>query len=264
MKKAYAIINLIITIAVVYWNSVVGANGYNGVKMAELSDKYYSLFTPAGYAFSIWGVIFIGLLIHAYYQIKMAFFKKEHSDFLDQMGPWLIIANVLNGLWIWAWLTERTGLSVLIMLGLLISLIILVIKLNMERWDAPFVVIRNIWWPIVIYFGWICVATIANISAYLVKIDWQSGLENDTWAVIMIIVATVLNLAILYFRSMREFVMVGIWAIAAIAYRQWDVYPNIQWTAVICSVILALASCYHAYLNWETNPVYKMLNKKKV
>lgn len=263
MKKTYAIVNLIVTIALVYWNYVVGSQGLNGVKMAELSEKYYNLFTPAGYAFSIWGVIFIGLLIHAYYQIKMAFFKKEHSGFLDQMGPWLIIANVLNGIWVWAWLTERTGLSVLIMLGLLISLIILVIRLNMERWDAPFVVIRNIWWPIVLYFGWISVATIANISAYLIKIDWQSGLAHETWAIIMIIVAAILNLKMLYFRSMREFVMVGIWAIAAIAYRHWDVIPSIQWTAVACCIILAAASSVHAYINWETNPMAKMLDGKK-
>ena len=82
------------------------------------------------------------------------------------------------------------------------------------------------------------------------------------WAMIMIVVATALNLAMLYFRSMREFVMVGIWAISAIAYRQWDVYPNIQWTAVICCIVLGFATAYHAYLNWETNPMYKMLNKQ--
>ena len=79
----------------------------------------------------------------------------------------------------------------------------------------------------------------------------------------MIIVATVLNLAMLYFRNMREFVAVGIWAVAAIAYRQWDVYPSIQWTAVVCCAVLGLATTYHAYLNWETNPAHKMLKKQK-
>jgi hypothetical protein len=263
MKKTYATINLIIVIAMIavnYYSSIVGINGNT---MGKLSAKYYNLFTPAGYAFSIWGLIFIGQLFHAYYQIKKAFWDTKHNDFLSDIGPWLIITNLANIAWIFVWLNEWTGASVLVMLTILFALTKLIINLNMERWDAPFKVIRWIWWPIVGYAGWIAVATIANIAAYLAKIEWQWLFSEETWAIIMIIVATALNLFMLITRSMREFVVIGVWAIFAIAVRHWGEIASLQWTAVASVIVLIIAMNIHAYINWDTNPLNKMLQKRK-
>ena len=202
-------------------NYVVGVKGLNGNTVGSLSDKYDTLFTPAGYAFSIWGLIFLFLLGHAYYQVKVVFFQKQHDEFVLTLGPWLALANAANIAWLFAWLMEYTGLSLLFMLFLLLSLIVAVVRLNLQRWDAPFTLIKNVWWPITIYFGWITVATIANVSAYLVKIGWNEDVDEVHWTVIMLIVATGINLAILYLRSMREYAAVGLWAILAIGFRHW-------------------------------------------
>ena len=263
MKKTYATLNLIVTLAMIginYYSSVVGINGNT---VGELSAEYNNLFTPAGYAFSIWGFIFLLLLFHAYYQIKKAFWDTEHSDFLLEMGPWLIIANLANASWVIAWSMELTGLSVFLMLTLLFSLTKLILNLNMERWDAPFKVIRWIWWPIVFYAGWIGVATIANIAAYLAKLEWQWLFSEETWTMIMISVAVALNLFMLIMRSMREFAAVGVWALLAIAVRHWDVYPSLQWTALSGVVILVIAMNIHAFIHWNTNPLKKMLDRRK-
>jgi len=248
---------------VVIVNYVVGVRGLNGNTVGSLSDKYDTLFTPAGYAFSIWGVIFLLLLVHAYYQIKVVFFKKQHDAFVLTLGPWLVFANAANIAWLYAWLMEYTGLSVLFMLILLLSLIVAVVRLNLQRWDAPFTLIRNVWWPITIYFGWITVATIANVSAYLVKIGWNENVDEVRWTVIMLIVATGVNLAILYLRSMREYAAVGLWAILAIGIRHWGEIPTIQWTAMAMVIILGLAIGGHLIFHWGTHPIHKWLHRNK-
>ncbi len=238
-------------IATNYYTNVAGINGNT---VGSLSGEYDNHFTPAGYAFSIWGIIFIALLFHAYYQIRKAFFDDANAGFLEDLGPWLIVANLGNMAWLFAWLYEYTGLSVIIMAIILFSLIKAMLNLNMQRWDAPFKTIRWIWWPIVIYAGWITVAMVANVSAYLAKIGWSAVFEEQTWAMIMIVVATAVNLFILVTRSAREFVVVGIWAIWSIAQRFWDVEPGIQWTAVVCCAVLFVAINIHAFINRKTLP----------
>ena len=263
MKKFYALLNTVMILLVVIVNYVVGVKGLNGNTVGSLSDKYDTLFTPAGYAFSIWGLIFLFLLGHAYYQVKVVFFQKQHDEFVLTLGPWLALANAANIAWLFAWLMEYTGLSLLFMLFLLLSLIVAVVRLNLQRWDAPFTLIKNVWWPITIYFGWITVATIANVSAYLVKIGWNEDVDEVHWTVIMLIVATGINLAILYLRSMREYAAVGLWAILAIGFRHWGEVPLIQWTAVVAVIVLGAAIVAHLIIHWHTHPIYRWLNRSK-
>ncbi|WP_425637207.1 hypothetical protein ACPUEN_17410 [Algoriphagus yeomjeoni] len=252
--KAYAILNLIVLLAIIFWNYWVNAKGLNGNTVSSLSADYENLFTPAGYAFSIWGLIYVTLLAQATFFILRAFDTEKDSDFLSQIGPYLIMANIGNGLWIYMWLMEHTGLSVIVMLGILTSLLIVILNTNMERWDAPRPIIFWLWWPIALYSGWIAVATIANISAYLAKTGWTGGITEITWAIIMIIVAVVVNLFMIATRNLREFACVGIWALIAIAVRHWESIPAIQWTALIGASVLFVAVSIHGYKNRNTAP----------
>jgi len=254
MKKFYALTNLLVIVALIAWNYAGNAAGINGNSVGSVSDKYFNLFTPAGYAFSIWGLIYLGLLAHGIFQVKRAFFDKKNDDFILQIGPWLIIANLANAAWLWFWLNENTGISVLMIVVILVSLLIIVVRLNMERWDAPASMIVWTWWPISLYSGWLTVATVANITAYLAKIGWQALFSDVTWTMILIMVATMINLLMILFRNMREFAAVGVWAILAIAVRHWGDIPVLQWTALICAILLLLAIFIHAYRNLSTNP----------
>lgn len=252
--KLYAILNFLVLLSVIYWNYSVGVKGLNGNTVSSLSSEYQNLFTPAGYAFSIWGIIFLSLLAQAIFFISRAFSKTKDSDFLSQVGPYLILANIGNGLWIYTWLMEYTGISVVVMLGILASLLIVVLNTNMEKWNAPRPIILWLWWPICIYSGWIAVATIANISAYLAKIGWTGPFTEITWTIIMIGIGTLVNLFMIYTRNMREFAMVGVWAFIAIAVRHWESIPAIQWTALISASVLFIAASIHGYKNRATSP----------
>jgi len=257
MKKFYAILNLVVIIAVIVVNYFAGSSGLGGNTVSSVSAKYDTLFAPAGYAFAIWGVIYLGLLAFGIFQFRRVFFSQKDDDFVLAVGPWLTIANIANIFWLWAWLSEGLSLSVIFMVAILFSLVIIILRLNMERWDAPFSIIAFVWWPICLYSGWITVATIANYSAYLVMLDWHGVFSDVTWAVIMIIVATIVNLLMIITRNMREFASVGVWAITAIAVRQWGQHPEIQWTALACAIILFIAISIHGYRNRATAPHLK-------
>jgi len=227
--------------------------------MGELSAEYANLFTPAGYAFAIWGIIFIALVVLGLNQIRLAFWGGKHSDTILKIGPWLLLTNLGNAAWLWFWLNEQTGISVLIMLFILATLIVIVNRLDLENWDAPLSVIATVWWPITIYFGWISVATIANISAWLAKLSWSWLLDDIQWAVVMISIAAILNIIMVLYRNMREFAAVGIWAITAIAVRHWDQIALIQWVCIFWIGILASTVLAHAYKNRAINPFKKLM-----
>ena len=262
MKKTYAVINTLVVLAVIFWNYWSNTGAIDGYSVADVSDRYSNLFTPAGYAFAIWGVIFLGLVVLVVNQLRLAFGDGAHSDTILQIGPWLSIANLGNALWLWFWLHDQVGISVLVMLVILFSLIQVVLRLNMERWDAPLSVIATVWWPISLYSGWIAVATIANVSAWLTSMQWSALFTEVQWTVIMISIAGVLNLVMIRTRNMREFASVGVWAIVAIAVRHWDVIPVLQWTSVFWVAVLGTAIMVHAYKNRHLGPFRRLMEAR--
>ena len=263
MKKFYAIINTVVILAVIFWNYWSNTGVINGKTVGELSNEYANLFTPAGYAFAIWGLIFLSLIALGFNQIKLAFFGGKHTETILQIGPWLIITNLGNAAWLWFWLNDQTGISVIVMIVMLIALIQIILRLDMERWDAPASVIAFVWWPICAYSGWIAVATIANIAAYLAKIGWAEVFSELHWTLIMVSLAGIVNLVVLRMRSMREFAAIGVWALVAIAVRHWGEIPLIQWTSVFWSVVLVVAILEQGFRNRRTNPFWQMITQSK-
>ena len=263
MKKTLAVINTMIIAATIAFNFIASAGGINGNTVGGISDKYDTLFTPSGYAFAIWGIIYLALIAFAIFQLRRAFSLKKESDFILQAGPWMSVANMANILWLCAWLYEYIGLSLVFMLVILVSLIIMVIRLNMERWDAPFPIIAFVWWPICIYSGWIAVATIANVSSLLVSLKWHWLLSAEGWAMLMIIMAVVLNLLMILLRNMREFAAVGVWALVAISIRHWDSITALQWTSLLGAIIVFLAISVHGFLNRATGVHIKSMENKR-
>lgn len=262
MNKTLSAINLLSVVLVIAVNYVSQALRLNDTTIGEISQKYDNLFTPAGYAFAIWGLIFLGLLAYGIFQVRRAFFSEKESPFIEQTGYWFAAANVLNAAWVFAFLYDYTGVSVLIMLGILFSLIKIILKTNMERWDAPIEILAFVWWPICLYSGWIAVATIANISAYLTKIGWDGfGLGDQEWTIIMVIVATLLNAVMVWKRNMREFAAVGIWALVAIFVRHRNSIDVIAYVALACSIVLFVIVAIHGYQNRKTNPAFKLLQR---
>lgn len=255
--KRLALLNflsVIFAIATSYYTQAFKLNG-NTIGSLSKSPDYQNFFTPAPYAFAIWGLIYLGLLMMTSYQLYQAFSKKADLIFLKQAQYWLIGANLLTSFWVIAWLYEYTGLSVIFMFLALISLLKIVMNTNMERWDAPLKTIALSWWPICFYAGWLTVASIANTAAYLHKLGFQDVLFSEkTWTLIMIVIATLINLAMIYYRNMREFAAVGIWALFAIYVKHQNVDETLAFTALICATLIGIATGFHAFKNRKTLP----------
>lgn len=247
-----ASINAILVIAVIAWNYWTAAKGFAGNTVGGMSDEYDSFFRPASYAFSIWGLIFLLQLVHAGYQLKLAFKSEDHRLFRE-LGPWLMLTNVANIAWTVAWLSEWTGVSVLILLSMNVFLFIGMRRLRMEVWDAPMGVIALEWWPIVVYAGWVAVAVLANVSAWLAKEAIVPG-DSVSAAVLLAAAACLYNIYVVLKRNMREHALVAIWAFVAIAVAQIEPAPVVAYSAVGAAVLLFLLVNAHAFKNRRTLP----------
>lgn len=218
MKKILPAANAIALIFTIVINYLSNTGILNGNTMKTLSDKYFTFFTPAGYAFSIWGLIYIGLLGFVIYTGRTLFKKSTEEPLLLKIGWWFVISCLANALWVVAWLYDYTGTSVLIMAVILISLLKIILNTRMELDSYPLKKYLFIFWPFALYFGWISVAIIANIAAYLTKVGWNGwGISGASWSIIMIVVAGLINIAMIRLRNLREYGLVGIWALIAIS-----------------------------------------------
>ena len=240
MKKMFQIFNIIALLITISVNYMSSAGLFNGVTVADISYQYHNYFTPAGYAFSIWGIIYLGLLAFVIYTGKSLFVKGVTDDgVVLKVGWWFILSCFANSFWIVLWVNNILGATVFVMLFLLICLIKIILNLNMEMDYHPLKKYLFIYWPFAIYAGWISVAFIADISAYLVKIHWNGlGLSPILWTIIMIVIAGLLNLLMIWKRNLREFAIVGVWALVAIAVENFHEEKSIVYAAIVVAVIL--------------------------
>lgn len=255
MKKTLIVANsiaLVITVAINYLSS---AGIFNGTTVEEISDRYHNLFTPASYAFAIWGLIYLSLLAFVIYTIVSDAKNSNDNNIVLRIGWWFVLSCIANCLWIVSWINDYIGLSVLLMVVLLFSLIMIIFKTNMEIDHAPRQEIAFVWWPFSLYSGWISVALIADIAAFLTKSDWNGfGIPKVTWTIIMICVAGILNLLITWIRNMREFALVGCWALIAIAVGNWHAPYSIATAGIIVAAVLFISTTIHGYRNRKSNP----------
>ncbi len=185
----------------------------------DVSDKYSTLFTPAGYAFSIWGLIYLALGIYVFYQ---AFWARQDQNLYDQLAPWLMVNLLFNSLWLPTFQYELIALSVVFMLVILGTLVQLQIILTQDT-TLP---TRERSWirvPFSLYLGWISVATITNLAVFVKYSGWEiPAASESSWVVIMTVVGALL--AVLVARATRDWIypLVFVWAYVAIAVKQAD------------------------------------------
>lgn len=217
-------------------NTLANVLPINGMNTKQVSDLYPSLFTPAGITFSIWSVIYVLLI-----GFVILMWARKQDAFIASVVPWFVATCVFNMSWILAWHYLLPAVSVAIMLALLFSLSQIFILLQTHRAadmkEKIFVVL-----PFTLYFGWICVATIANVSALLVSVKWDGGfLSPEMWTVVMMCVAATLSTFVaLRFRA-TAFVVVVLWALLGI-YLRWNTtdYLAINRTAIVLLVGLTI------------------------
>ena len=242
-KRILQISNFLAVVLTIVVNSLANILPINGKNTGQLSDNIPNLFVPSGITFAIWGIIYLLLILFAIYQAR-DFFKKEKIEmpYLTKITPFFILASAANILWIFLWHYEQVALSLIAMLILLISLIAIYIKLNVGQQQIPLKEKMFIHVPFSVYLGWITVATIANITAWLVIINWNGfGISDVTWTIIVLFVATLLTLIILYKRRDIAYSLVIIWALLGILIKRIQDQTEIATTATIAIILIIIA-----------------------
>jgi hypothetical protein len=231
-------IALLITLVI---NGFAASGALNGIDTGSLSDLYPVLFTPAGYVFSIWSLIYTNLIAFSLYQLRPTLISESTLNRLRT----LTLGNfILNSLWILAWQYQYLVISLLIMAGLLLSLIAIykeATKLTSNKTFSKF-------WlkaPFSLYLGWICVATIANASVVLYDLNWnQFGMSALFWTIVMIGVATVLALFFQWLE--RDLIVSGVvvWAIIGITVKHPEIVAirNAVGAAILVLIASTIAS----------------------
>ena len=214
----------------------------NGQNTGEISDRFQVYFVPAGYVFAIWGVIYIGWIVFAIYQARPA---HREDPRLQKLGYAFALSGVFNAAWLFCWHYNRFGLSVLVMLALLALLIVSYLRLDVGRTPVTAVEKWSVDIPFSIYLGWITVATVANISDYLYLIQWDGfGIAPQVWAVIMIVVASLLGALMTVLRRDSAYVFVLAWSFAGIGVKQAaaPLVATTAWAAAVLMLGLAVFS----------------------
>ena len=222
-------LNIIAFGVMVLMNYLANALPINDKTTGQLSGQYPNLFVPAGITFSIWGIIYLMLLVFVVVQ-----FREQNKAMIAAIGWAFLITCVLNAAWILAWHYELLPLSVIIMLGLLVTLVVI----NGKLLQFPPGFTRAVFG---VYLGWICIATIANITALLVGYSWgQWGLTQEVWAMIMI-AAGVIICAFAILRLDNSFIgLAVIWALAGIILNRQSDFPSIVATAATGIAVIAI------------------------
>lgn len=225
-----------------------------GVTTGEVSDAYANLFTPAGITFSIWGLIYSLLAVYVVYYIGFSNRIESSKKILsDKIALLFTLSSLANIAWIFSWHYGIIFLSVLIMFVLLISLIKIADILNKNKFSVTENICLRI--PFSIYFGWITVATIANISVFLVSINWNGwGISDLIWMIII----TFVGAAIAIIRGLKDknipYLFVLIWAYGGIWLKHTSVngYQE-QYPLIITSVVICIA-LFLSTIGWISLP----------
>ncbi|MBP7822959.1 hypothetical protein KA050_01270 [Candidatus Gracilibacteria bacterium] len=242
----FPLLNLVAYIFMVTLNALSIVIPLGGNTTQELSDKYNNLFTPIGFTFSIWSIIYTLLLVFSIIPLINYFGKKgQKNKFVEKnIGYLYAISCALNGAWILAWQYQYVGLSVIVMLGLLTTLIILHRNIQSTTGGLTWLD-KYITRPAFsIYLGWISVATIANMAAWLVSISWSAwDISPVTWTTTMIVVATLLGMTMLLKHRDIFFNLVILWALYGIMSKRLSVDPiafeSIVTTTQVCMAYIA-------------------------
>ena len=256
--KLLSILNLtafLFHLILAIFSNVKGVLSNNTV--ADISHKYETIFAPAGITFSIWGVIYIFLLGFCMYHLYKAFSKSDTDQAnIDTLSiGWLfLINNLATGFWLIAWVNDRILLTVFLILIQLLTLLLINLKLRVFNVHNSLIQKFLTQFPLSIYFAWICIATIANISAFLASTGWSSTGASAVYCTIGItIIATLVSVFTVIKRQNVFFGLVVIWAFYGIILKNQHfdplTYGSVLKTLWICLGIVGATTVNQCFKN---------------
>lgn len=239
------ILTLVAIFATLGVNTYTNLSPPTGVNIGQLSNTLFAnvRVIPANYAFAIWGLIYIGLIAFGIYQLNP---NRRQNSTVRKVGDWLTIACIAQIFWVFLFLYQQFWLSVIAMLAILLPLILIFQTLKTEqprpsREERWFVHI-----PMSVYLGWITVATVVNIASALYSSGWNGwGISSEVWTIVLMVISAAIAAAIVLQRRDAAFALVIVWALVAIAVRQWSI-AAIGITALVLAAGVAILTAVKA------------------
>ena len=231
------VVVIVTTVVVFGLNVLANVLPLNGLNTGEISDRFDIFFVPAGYVFSIWFVIYAGLIAYSIYQALPA---QKDAPRLRAIAPWYIASSIANIIWLFLWHYEVFTLTLIAMLALLGSLIMIYLRLQVGRVQVSTAELWTVQIPFRIYLGWVTVATIANTTQLLFFVGWNGfGVAPEVWAAIMLAAGVVISGLMSFSRADIAYSLVLVWAYVGIAVKFPGV-PTVAYTAWVSVVFILL------------------------
>jgi hypothetical protein len=237
------ILVILATLLTITVNGLANALPINGMNTGQVSDNFDVFFVPAGYVFSIWGLIYILLVAFTIYQALPA---QKDNPVLKSIRGWYVIGCLANSIWIFAWHYLQFNMTIMLMTILLVSLLLIYKRLRKAnaadtssgmRWFVQL--------PFSVYLGWITVATIANVTDVLDFNKWNGfGIAGETWAIIMLVVAVMIAVWMMLAQRDWPYLAVLAWAFAGIGvkFAGESIVATAAYAAAVIAGILLVAA----------------------
>lgn len=253
-KKLLVVLQAVMYVGMITVNALANMLPINGYNTGQVSAMFDNLFVPAGFTFSIWGIIYLFLLVWVAASANVLWRQDEKEPLFEHVkmiAPLFLITCVLNAVWIFLWHHLQIVFSLIIMLWLLRTLIAIYQKMQRHRSIITGINLWTLYTPFVIYLAWICVATIANTAALLVHVQWNAfGIVPWIWSCVMIVIAFLLTAGFTWLRGELAFGFVTAWALFGIYKAQTSNSEVVGYTA-LCGSILCLIFAVLGFLKWN-------------
>jgi hypothetical protein len=253
MKNTLRQISVVLTVlATLVVNALANILPINGLNTGAISDRFHVYFVPAGYVFSIWGLIYLGLIVFAVYQCLPA---QRDNPRLRASGWWISLGGLANISWIFLWHYEHFVLTLVAMLALLATLIITYLRLGIGRGKASAAETWMARLPFSIYLGWITVATVANITEVLDFVKWDGfGISPEIWMGIVLVAVLAITVLMNFTRRDIAYTLVILWALIGISVKQAGT-PAVTIPTWICIGLVAVSLLLAFLLPKRSNPI---------
>ncbi|CAN5598240.1 tryptophan-rich sensory protein [soil metagenome] len=235
-----AILVLAATIGTIFFNWLAAMGRIGGVTPAEISDKYPTLITPAGYAVAIWSLIYVGLIAFSIYQLLPANIARYRN-----IRSLYIATCALNCGWIYFWHGDQIVVCMVLILGLLATLSVINAKFRETDGSGEYWLVKA---PFSVYFGWVTAATLVNFAILLVYLGVELSTSAATGvAVGIILLAGTLGVVVRKFLNNDLYPLAIAWALTAIGIKQSGQ------TLIVFAAAIGVVACLIATLSFVVN-----------
>jgi translocator protein len=241
-KVALQLGNILAFVVTLIVNGLSNTTLIGGRTTADISNLYPTLITPAGYVFAIWGIIYALLFLFVVYQ---ALPSQRSNPFQQKMNGLFILSCAFNVAWLFLWQNNYVTYSLILIVAFAVTLEEIHRRLRKSN-SASLKEWAFVRLPFSVYFGWLTIATFANLAVAMSAAGWVTWQASDVAVgIVLLLVALAIVLCVVLARKDIAYGLVAIWALVGIAVNQGAVveivYVSYFGAGIVGGVVVVLA-----------------------